>query len=79
MKMQSENKFTREDTIYKPEEFKTHLEGMFITGSKLFERSITREIAREFRMELQNSFDLVGVIQQAKEILSAPREQNLLA
>jgi hypothetical protein len=79
MRMQTENKFTREDTIYKPDEFKTHLEGMFVTGSKLFERSITREIAREFRMELQSNFDLVGAIQGAKEILSAPQAQAVIA
>ncbi len=79
MRMQSENKFTREDTIYKPDEFKTHLDDMFVTGSKLFERTITREIAREFRLELQNNFDLVGAIQGAKGRLSASQEERILA
>ena len=78
-RLQTENKFSREDVVYKPDEFKLHLEGMFVTGSKLFERSITREIAREFRMELQNNFDLVGAIQGAKEILSAPQMQTVIA
>ena len=78
-RMESENKFSREDTVYKPDEFKAHLEVMFITGSKLFERTITREIAREFRLELQNSFDLVGAIQQAKGRLSTAQEESILA
>ena len=76
MRLQSENKFSREDVIYKPDEFKEHLELMFITGSKLFERTIARELAREFRMELNSNFDLVGAIQQAKGLLSTSQEEQ---
>ena len=75
MRLQSENKFSREDVVYKPDEFKAYLELMFITGSKLFERTIARELAREFQMQLNSNFDLVGAIQQAKEHLSAPQEE----
>ena len=52
---------------------------MFVTGSKLFENLIAREIAREFRLELQNNFDIVGVIQGAKGHLSAQQEQRIVA
>ena len=79
MRLLSESKFTREDVIFRPEEFKVLLEGMFVSGSKLFERTITRELIREFRMELQSNFDLVGAIQGAKEILSAPQAQVVIA
>ena len=79
LRLQSENKFSREDVIYRPDEFKSYLEGMFITGAKLFERTITKELAREFRLELISNFDLVGAIQGAKQVLSAPQEQTVYA
>jgi hypothetical protein len=78
VKLQKENDFGRQDIIYKPEEFKAHLETMFTTSSKLFERSIVRGLIRQFDLELENSFDLVGAIHQAKEVLTRPREQSIV-
>ena len=78
-RLQSESKFSREDVVFRPEEFKTYLEAMFVSGSKLFERTITKEIAREFRIELISNFDLVGAIEGAKQILSAPQAQTVYA
>ena len=77
-KMQSQNHFARQDIIFKPEEFKMHLETMFETSSKLFERSIVRGLVRQFELNLQTNFDLVGAIHQAKEVLSRPREEELV-
>jgi len=78
-RLQLENHFARQDIIYKPEEFKMHLDAMFQTSSKLFERSIVRGLIVQFKLDLQSSFDLVGAIHQAKERLSRPEEQFLLA
>jgi hypothetical protein len=77
-RMQSENHFARQDIIFKPEEFKMHLETMFQTSSKLFERSIVRRLVGQFHLDLQSSFDLVGAIHQAKELASRPREEQPL-
>jgi hypothetical protein len=65
-RLEGENNFPREDTVYKPEEFKVLLEKMFITGCKLFERALVKELAAEFDLKLENSFDIVGAICQAK-------------
>jgi len=77
-KMQSQNHFARQDIIFKPEEFKMHLETMFETSSKLFERSIVRGLVMQFELNLQTNFDLVGAIHQAKEVLSRPHEEQLV-
>ncbi|HXQ91797.1 MAG TPA: hypothetical protein VN739_02230 [Nitrososphaerales archaeon] len=79
VKLQKDNHFGRLDIIYKPEEFKAHLETMFTTSSKLFERSIVRGLIRQFDLDMENSFDLVGAIHQAKEVLSRPREEPIIA
>ena len=77
-KLQSENHFARQDIIFKPEEFKMHLETMFQTSSKLFERSIVRGLNGQFKLDLQSSFDLVGAIHQAKELQIRSCEDQLL-
>ena len=76
LRLQSESKFSREDVVYRPEEFKTLLEGMFVSGSKLFERTITKALAKEFQMVMDSNFDLVGAIQQAKGLLSTSQEES---
>jgi len=79
LKLQSDSQFARQDVIFKPEEFKIHLESIFQTGSKLFERSIVRELRNQFDLDLQNSFDLIGAIQQSKEIVTRSPERLVVS
>ena len=78
-RMESESNFPRGDTVFKPEVFKGLLEKMFVTGCKLFERALVKELAAEFDLKLENSFDVVGAICQAKNSVSVGEQAQLIA
>ncbi len=77
-RLESECNFRREDTVFKPAEFKKYLETMFVTGSKLFERAIVQELSLQFNLELQSKFDLVDAIEQSKIRLLMLQESSHL-
>ena len=79
LRLKSESNFSRDDITYRPEEFKRLLEIMFPTGSKLFQRTIVKEIAGVYGTKLESNFDLVGAIQQAKTLFSSKASTTILA
>jgi hypothetical protein len=79
MRFKKESNFSREDTIFKPDEFKSHLENMFVTGCKLFERALVKELTTEFNLSTEDRFDIVGALVQAKEIAQKDPENLLIA
>jgi hypothetical protein len=77
-RLEAESNFNRQDTVFKPAEFKKHLEMMFVTGSKLFERAIVQELVSEFKLDLQSKFDLVDAIEQSKIRIGMLQETSQL-
>jgi len=78
-RLKNESSFSRENMIFKPEEFKSLLENMFLTSCKLFERALVKELVAEFDLKLESSFDIVGAICQARSSVSTGKELELIA
>jgi hypothetical protein len=79
LRFKKESNFSREDMVFKPEEFKEHLENMFETGNKLFERALVKELCSEFDLQTDDRFDIVGALVQAKNIALKNQENPIIA